>query len=324
MSAKASVQQPAAEDAVFVGVVKKLDDVPMQQDRDAQRRKAVECWWNMIAFSLVASAVGLKVSVEARVDNVFECACEILNAVFAVKSPGTLMRRLYSIQAFELWCIDHFHEHWIPVTEYKAWKYVTHLKDSGAAPTKASSFVEALRFSWYLLGVEGAGEAEKSLRIRGISSQMRAGKKPWRPADLLRLEEVLQLHAVLNNQEKPLGDRIFAGHVLHLLYSRSRWSDLFSVTDVHIDPDGLYLEAFTRSHKGGRSTEMKARLLPLVAHAEGVDTLNWALVYMQLREQAGLIHLEGSYGPMLPAPLNESAIQLGPKGQSLRRRAPNS
>ena len=133
----------------------------------------------LVGFSLVSSTIGLKVSVEATIDTVVQCAHKILDAVFAVKNPGTLMRRLYSIQSFEEWCVDKFSEHWLPVTtEFRAWQYVCFLKDSNAAPTKAGSFLEALRFSWYLLGVEGSGECEQSLRIKGISSQMRASKKP--------------------------------------------------------------------------------------------------------------------------------------------------
>ena len=307
VSAKTSVRDACPPDPIFVGVVKKIDDVPMMEDRDSQRRRAIEGWWNMLSFSLVASAIGSKVTVEATADTVLECAHNILSAVFAVKSPGTLLRRLYSIQAFELWCADNLKEHWLPVTELKAWRYVCHLKDSSAAPTKASSFIEALRFAWFLLGAEGAGEAECSLRVKGISAQMRAGKKPWRPADLLHVDAVLKLHALLADPSKPLGDRIFSGHVLHLLYSRSRWSDLNSVTDVYLDGDTQFLEAYTRCHKGGRSAEMKSRLLPLVAPARGVDSTNWAVIYMQLRKLANLELAPGAYGPMLPAPADEAA-----------------
>ena len=126
---------------------------------------------------------------------------------------------------------------WIPVSERTVWDYVQWLQTTGAAPTKASSLLEALRFAWYLLGVQGADEAEKSLRVKGVSMQMRAAKKPWRPADLLTLHEVLSLHKVLGDQEAALGDRLLCGHCLHLLYSRSRWSDLVQVAKVFIDQE---------------------------------------------------------------------------------------
>jgi hypothetical protein len=116
ISAKASVDPVPQRSSVFASVVKKLDDVPVREDREAQRKRAIEGWWNLLAFSLVASTIGLKVSVEATMDTVVACAHQILDAVFAVKSPGTLMRRLYSIQAYEQWIMDKFGEHWLPVT----------------------------------------------------------------------------------------------------------------------------------------------------------------------------------------------------------------
>lgn len=307
VSAKASVEPVTQTSSIFASVVKKLDDVPVREDRDAQRKRAIEGWWNLLAFSLVSSTVGLKVSVEATIDTVVECAHQILDAVFAVKSPGTLMRRLYSIQAYEQWVVDKFGEHWLPITEFRAWQYVSWLKQSEAAPTKSGSFLEALRFFWYLLGVEGAGEAEGSLRIKGISSQMRAAKKPWRPADLLKLEEVIKLHSILADSSQSLGDRVFAGHMLHMLYGRARWSDLTCVTDLFMDPDCQYVECSTRHHKGGRSAEMKSKLLPIAAPSKGVDHNNWGVQYMQVRKLAGLELVAGQHGPMLPAPLNEQA-----------------
>eukprot|EP00435_Cladocopium_sp_Y103_P065902 s490_g28.t1 len=284
VSAKASVKPAVAEQAVFMSVVKKIDDMPVSDDRTLQRKKAIEGWWNLLAVSLVSSSIGLKVTVEAT----------------AV---------LYSIQAFEHWCNDKFNEHWLPVTEYKAWQYVCWLKDTSAAPTKATSFIEALRFAWYLLGVEGSGDAEKSLRVKGLASQQKASKKPWRPADLLRLDEVLQLHSILLDESAALGDRLLCGHFLHLLYGRCRWSDLTCVTDLFIDSDAQYLEVATRWHKGGRSAEMKARLLPIVAPARGVDQSNWAVEYLALRKRAGLELPLEEHGPMMRAPLNDAATQ---------------
>eukprot|EP00435_Cladocopium_sp_Y103_P071432 s702_g37.t1 len=307
VSAKASIKPAVKDEAVFISVVKKLDDIPYPEDRKLQRQRAVEGWWNLLSVSLVSSTIGLKVTVEATMDTVLTCAHTILDAVFAVKSPGTLMRRLYAIQAFELWCLDHCGSHWMPVTELNAWRYVCFLKDSGAPPTKASSFLEALRFTWYLLGVDGAGEAEQSLRVKGVAAQLKAGKKPWRPADLLKLDEVLRLHSILSDETRALGDRLFCGHALHLLYGRCRWSDLASVSGLFLDSDACYLEVSTRCHKGGRSAEMKARLLPIASPAKGVDPSNWAAQYMSLRDRAGLIFLDEEPGPMMPAPMNEEA-----------------
>ena len=55
----------------------------------------------------------------------------------------------------------------------RVWQYVQWLQKSGAAPTKSSSFLEALRFAWFLLGAQGADEAERSLRVKGLTAQMK-------------------------------------------------------------------------------------------------------------------------------------------------------
>ena len=293
--------------AVFLTVVKSVQDVAEPDNRAERRQKALHAWWSLLAHSLVSSAIGLKVTVEATADTVLDCAIEILDATFAVKSAGTLFRRLYAIQSYEDWCVAHLQKHWIPVSEFDVWTDVRQLQKDGAPATKPSSLVEALRFSWYLLGVEGADKAEASLRIKGVSSQMRASKRPWKPADLLTALEVRALHNLLLDESEPLGDRALAGHALHLLYARSRWSDLTMVNGVYMDPEGHFLEVATRAHKGACSAEIKTRLLPIVAPAIGIDGSAWAQTYLDVRRQCNLwLPLDG-YGPMMCAPSNSSA-----------------
>ena len=293
--------------AAFLTVVRSVQDATETESRSDRRKKALHAWWALLSHSLVSSSIGLKVTVEATFDTVLECAIEILDATFAVKSAGTLFRRLYAIQSYEDWCVERLGKHWLPVSEFDVWTYVRHLQSSGAPATKPSSLVEALRFSWYLLGVEGANIAESSLRVKGVASQMRAAKKPWRPSDLLTVLEVKTLHGLLADESQPLGDRVLAGHALHLLYARSRWSDLTLVNGVYMDDQGHFIEVATRSHKGARTAEMKTRLLPIVAPAVGIDGSAWAKTYLEVRRQCNLcLPLEG-YGPMMCAPANASA-----------------
>ena len=84
------------------------------------------------------------------------------------------------------------------------------LKAVAAPATKATSFMEACRFRCFVIGVEGSNLVE--------SNQMKALKRPWRPADLLTVQEVLKLHEVLESENRHVVDRLFCGHMLHLLY----------------------------------------------------------------------------------------------------------
>lgn len=97
------------------------------------------------------------------------------------------------------------------------------------------------------------------------------------------------------------------GHALHLLYSRSRWSDLCRVSNLFIDSDQRFLELTTREHKSARSAELKSRLLRLVAPCKGVTPELWAVTYMRLRKMCNLESPGEEPAPMMRAPLNESA-----------------
>ena len=90
MSAKAVVQPLPSDAAVFLQVVRKMDDVATAVDKQQKRSGALQGFWKLLSVCLTASTVGLKVSVEATMDTVNDVALKILDAIFAVKSPGTL------------------------------------------------------------------------------------------------------------------------------------------------------------------------------------------------------------------------------------------
>ena len=134
-------------------------------------------------------------------DGVANYACEILDACFGLKSPGTLLKRFYSLKSIHDWCIEFKTSDWLPMTETMAWEYVRWLKMESAPATKAASFIESCRFSRFVVGVDGTNTVESSFRVKGASNQMKAAKRPWRPADLLTVTEVLKLREVLESEE---------------------------------------------------------------------------------------------------------------------------
>ena len=307
VDAKIKVKQSSGSCPTFSMVVKKAEDISIKENRLRERDKAIKSWWSLLRKQVSGSIIGRNAEAEVSLADLDEYAMEILEATFAVKSPGTLRRRLYAVQSFSDFCEEKFGTAWLPVDEVLAWKYVKKLQTENAAATKAASFMESLRFCWYLLGVDGADVVEISLRIKGVAIQMKALKRPWKPADVLTLDEVKKLHAVLNDESKSNGDRLFTGHMLHMLYSRSRWSDLLEVGNLFTDSCGMYLELETRSHKGAKTAELKAKLLPIVAPTHGVVDGNWVSTYMQLRATCNMDPRDGEFGPMLPAPADTNA-----------------
>ncbi len=212
------VREVAEGAATFTAVVRRIPEMNYMDERKLKRSRAIQLWWDLLATVPEASEIGRKALAEAPEDHLVPYACEILDACFGLKSPGTLLKRFYSLKSYHDWCIAFRTAEWLPMTEPMAWEYVRWLKSESAPATKATSFMEACRFCWFVVGVDGTNLVQSSFRIKGASNQMRATKRPWRPADLLSVEEVLKLHEMLESEERHVVDRIFCGHMLHALW----------------------------------------------------------------------------------------------------------
>lgn len=178
------IKEPPNLGPSFCKVVKNVEDLNYVDERDKRRGEAIKAWWDLLVTSVSNSTVGRQATVDATSDAIAQVGSELLDACFSLKSPGTLWKRLYGIKGFYNWRLDHVGPAWLPMLESTAWGYVKYLSDNNAPPTKASTFLESCRFAWYILGVDGAGDIESSLRIKGTSAQMKA----------LREHGNLQLH----------------------------------------------------------------------------------------------------------------------------------
>jgi hypothetical protein len=116
----------------------------------------------------------------------------------------------------------------------------------------------------------------------------------WQPADPLATSEVVRMHGRYNC--------VIVGHLLHMIYSRSRWSDLLAVCNVYLDESSTYLEAMAFAHKDIKSSDKKTRLLPIVAPEVGIVGKCWAEEFLELRGLAGLTCPGDKSEFMLPAP----------------------
>ena len=149
-----------------------------------------------------------------------------------------------------------------------------------------------------MLKVDGSMEILESLRVRGLASQLFANKKPWRPSDVLTVNDVEFLHRSFMDSTKSDIDRVFIGHLLHMLYAIARFSDLLAVSDLFLDSEDAFLEVNAALHKGARSLDAKSKLLPIVAPAVGINGENWGK------------DLSGSSSTSWPAQSERRAISL--------------
>ena len=304
-SASMSVELPTVGGTIFTGVVKSMVGTSYVEERQERRVSAIKQWAEMLMHDLSASDVGVTSKLECQDGRLFEYVTLQLDAIFALKSPNTLLKRLYSIKMFHGWMMTTFGRPWLPFNELEVWTYLNELRRSSAAATRATSLLEAIRFSFFILQVTGAKEVLESRRVKGIAAQMFASKRPWKPADAFTTAQVVALHKAFEDTANNLTDRVILGHILHLLYSRSRFADLLAVEHLMLDDEKMYFELEATYHKGARSADSRAKLLPIVAPAIGIWGKNWAELYLQLRAEAGLINPTTEPIPMLPAPAKD-------------------
>ena len=187
------------------------------------------------------------------------------------RSPFTVHKRANAFMHFLRWIDKTFPD---VLADVKERAYVSFLKASGAAPTKASSFLSSLRFAKHVLGVD-LDSLVFSKRVEGLSSQMFAQKRSLRQAAVLTVEQVKILHRKLQHQSLHPYDRALVAAMIIRLYGRARNSDLHFIVKVDLDLEGRFgfLELLISQHKGARTAALKARYLPILAPTSGVDAV---------------------------------------------------
>ena len=289
------------DSGLYTKAVKKAVGVTFAEERQARRGTAVKLWWGLIGKFPETHDAGRAALSEAKHDDFDQYGLSVLDACFAFKSPGTL-KRFYALNTYCDWLQSLGFVDLFPFSERRAWSYLLHLKESKAPPTRSSSFMERLRFCHHVLAMDGADLASDSVRMQGLSAQLHSDKRPWRPADPLTVTEVLCLRKLLLDERRDPVDRVFVGHFIHMIYSRSRWSDLVACQELYIDDEASYMEVASRWRKSSRSSDIRSKLLPIVAPALGVDGRNWVETYMALRDKVNLASPAKDPAPMLPAP----------------------
>ncbi len=175
----------------------------------------------------------------------------------------------------------------LPLREEAAWQYVSHLKESGASASKATSFVQACRFCHYVLGVEGALQVVSSRRVCGLADIQLSGKREAKQGRPLTVK-AQDIHRVASCGTRHLVDRIVASHLLLMMYCRCRHSDTVAIEDVlHDHSEGAgYVQLRTKYHKGSKAAAKKSLLLPIVGSSAGVGAPSRVQSWWETRKMA--------------------------------------
>ena len=196
-----------------------------------------------------------------------------------------------------------------PFSEECIWRYLQHLRDNAAPGTKGSAALSAFRFAHHLLGFDGLGPALTSRRLIGICEIMMAKKRILKQALVLTVAQVKGLHRALRDQTLHAFDRAVIAYILFALYGRCRNSDLLMIHSLEPDYSGSggFVTIQTCNHKTGRAAMLKARLLPIVIPARGVDGSVWVADALQALSFVGAMLDTPIDGPLLRAPSDDAS-----------------
>ena len=183
------------------------------------------------------------------------------------------------------------------------------------AATRAQSFVQALRFSYFVLGFKGSLDAASSRRVCGAAEIQLASKKPTVQARPLTVQEVCKLHSISADPRRSLADRVIASSLLLALYGRCRVSDLAHVHEIlHDDKSGSgFVQISTVHHKSSRAPQNKSLLLPIVISSVSVVEVPWVVHWVRNRKEAGLPVSGALDSTLLPVPSGGKDLTWNPR-----------
>ena len=253
-----------------------------------ERRKAMDLWMTVMHVVGKASNVFVQMQEMKSEDE----RREMLVDVMQNRATSTLLGRAYQLLAFIRWLTPYGAGLAFPVQEPMAYRYVRWLRQVGAKPTRAMSFVQAISLLNFLLDVRGGGSI-KSSRVMGAVDSQFMMKRVRRPRDPLTASMVSTLEE-LTISHPDVRTRVFIGFLTAMVHWRARLSDAQFVRteptlDFDLDGTAIYLEAEVDSErtKTGQSTKRARQTIHLVGLAQGLRGKPWAQQWLSDRKTTG-------------------------------------
>ena len=231
--------------------------------------------------------------------------------VFGKKATSTLRSRAGSILGFVRWGKDTILVFTpFPFQEIHCYEYVCFLRATRAAPSRAERFVQAVRFTHTVLGVDGPLYAI-SARVSGATVVDIPKKALVKKLPFSLLEQVKLLETTACGE--PSLDSIFAGFICLLVYSRLRFSDAQMACKepiLQLSDGGnlIELELYGSKTMSTRRSNI-FRLLPAIAPSPGLHGECWASRWIENRKIMNLV--ASATEPLMRCPLPDGSF--GPK-----------
>ena len=265
---------------------------------DELRTKALNQFKLLLLMDLKATGLGVSMMDAVGSLDTATDVLSVLRDALASKATGTLIKRAGSMWRFAQWIVNRHQGSCFGQPEQVIYKYMQHLKETGAAPTSASHFLEALAFSDAVFRFSNNGSSKvMTARVKGASHNMFLGKRILKQAPAFTVDCVQRLEDICLHHARA-HCRVIAGSIMFCIFACSRWADAMHIESLKLDKFVTFviLEASTTKHKTSMSKESKTRLLPFTCIGKFLSDESWGESYMRSRCEAGLTE-EGLFQP---------------------------
>jgi len=302
-----AVTKPRLEQSFFYA---KAMSARSTKDEQARRQAMGHEWAVIIAVNLEGYSLGRALLRQKQPVAMKDLQEGVMDSM-GKKATSTLAKRLSAFSNFANWCIQNGCQI-APIAEHVAYHYVQHLVEEEASPSAGKSFLEAMHFSAGVFGLDIDDLLANSTRLKGLVERMALAAPPVKPAEPLRVDQVMKLEqaCVAAGCDQ---DKCTIGGMLVLLYGCARVSDgaraVAIVVDIAEDKSAEfagYVELSVASSKTAISVDSKRRLLPVLAPLYSLSGLDWVTPWLDSRQRLGLDNEGELAWPFIP--------KFGPSG----------
>ena len=231
---------------------KKLIRMKAPASEEQIRAAALKRLKVLICLDPTATKLGMSLLDKMRDLCEDEIVVASISDAFRSNASQTLIKRAGSLERFARWSFEQDSPSPFRAGELEIYRYLCHLRDTGAKPTSANHFLQAWRFAHGALHLLHSPPSEViSTRCEGASRDqylMTAPLKQKSPFSRLQVTS-LELQAVETVDTKVV---CVLGQILFCLHASCRWSDSQRIVSIsRQETDGVVLlvvDALTAKH----------------------------------------------------------------------------
>eukprot|EP00435_Cladocopium_sp_Y103_P036940 s106_g9.t1 len=279
----------------FMDVVRDRPDITWQEQRDSDLQSSVKFWMALVHRWYSGCSLCVSIAALGSMDRIFTMFAHL----FAGRSPVTIRKRGYSVMRI----CDYLEGIGgvFPCNEASFYDFLCSEQQNNAPQSRMKGYMQAMNFVQHVMSMNEISDLTSSARCKGAC--LGEYLKERVQASPLTVSELRRIHHLLQSSDD-MWLRMFCGAVLMATYCRARWGDLMRAESVIEDRDSIgmlcYLEARTGRHKTMKSQMHRHQFLPMVSPTRGVDSTNWGIVWLHVRQELGIAW--PPEGLIMPAP----------------------